>query len=54
MSLNEAEIFHLLFTDCFQMCLASMLFVIVTKESATQEEGGQALADLTHLWHLDI
>lgn len=27
MSLNEAEIFKLLFTDCFQMFLASTLFV---------------------------
>lgn len=52
MSLNEAEIFNLLFTDCFQMCLASILFV--TKEHATQEEGGPAFVDLTHLWHRDI
>ena len=26
MSLNEAEIFKLLFTDCFQMLLAFILF----------------------------
>lgn len=35
---------------------AWLLFYLlhVTKEHATQEEGGPAVADLTHLWHRDI